>query len=136
MKLGRAHLSQQQQRIVDEIQRVARELDTMRLSQRQFDRHHQIGGVSTAGYQFGSWNRAVRAAGLEPMPSGQSRVKPQLTDDELLIDILRVQRDLARSPSEREMAAAGRYSLKPYKRRWGSFAAAKRVAYQTLGKPE
>jgi hypothetical protein len=123
-------LTERQQRVIAEIQRIARMLDVRRLSQSDFDKHHQLGCVSTAGYQFGSWNRAVRAAGLEPFDSGQSNRGPKIADDELLDEIVRLHRQLGKPPSEREMARFGQYSPKPYKDRWGSWTAAREAAYQ------
>jgi hypothetical protein len=125
-----------QQRVIAEIQRVAAMLGVDRLSQRDFDKHHQLAGLTTAGYQFGSWNRAVRAAGLEPYEPGGNNQGPKLDDDELLQEIIRVHRQLAKPPSEREMARFGQYSPKPYKARWGSWVAARDAAYARFGVPE
>ena len=129
-----AHLSDEQRRIVREIRRIADKLASKTLSQSQFDEHHQLGGVTTAGLQFGSWNEAIVAAGLEPIPAHAGAV-PQYTDRELLEDILRVHEELGDEPSERKMSARSRYSLKPYKDRWGSLAKAREAAYALLGRP-
>jgi hypothetical protein len=123
-------LNEAQQRMVSEIRRVAAELGVMSLSQSQFDQHHQLGGVSTAGYQFGSWNEAVVAAGLEPIPPGCSNPEPRYSDAELLEEIIRLHREFGKPPSERLLAAKGRFSPKPYRERWGSFAKAKEAAYE------
>ena len=124
-----------QSRIVREIKRIAAKLGTKSLSQRQFDEHHELGGVTTAGNQFGSWNEAVQAAGLEPISStvGSS---PRFTDDDLLSEIIRVHRDIGEEPSMRKMEAKGRISLKPYVDRWGTFSRAKGAAYERFGRPE
>ena len=129
-------LTDRQQRVVAEIQRVAAMLGVDRLSQRDFDKYHQLAGLSTAGYQFGSWNRAVLAAGLEPYESGGSNQGPRLADDELLQEIIRVHQQVGKPPSEREIARFGRYSPKPYKARWGSWVAAREAAYARFGAPE
>lgn len=123
----------EQQRIVAEIRRVADALQTDTLSQDQFDEHHQLGGVSTAGYQFGSWNAAVTAAGLKAYDGSRPR---EYSDEELLADIIRVHRQLSAPPSERKLASLGRYSLKPYKARWGSITKARDAAYKRFGDPE
>ncbi len=131
-----AGYTDRQQRVIAEIQRAATMLGVDRLSQRDFDKHHQLAGLSTAGYQFGSWNRAVRAAGLEPYESGFSNQGPKLADDELLQEIIRVHRQVGKLPSMREMARFGRYSPQPYKARWGSWVAARDAAYARFGAPE
>lgn len=129
-------LSAEQQRVVEEIRRVAATLNVTRLSQRQFDAHHRLSGVSTAGYQFGSWNEAVLAAGLEPNPAGGAGLaEPKLTEEHLLQEIIRVHRELGTAPSERKMAKLGLYSLKPYKDRWRTFSQAREAAYQRFGRP-
>jgi hypothetical protein len=128
-------LSERQWRVVAEIQRVAAMLGVDRLSQRQFDASHEIAGLTTAGYQFGSWNRAVKAAGLEPYEPGASNQQAKLSDDDLLEEIVRLHRELGKTPSERELARFGQYSPKPYKARWGSWVAAKEAAYAKFGKP-
>jgi hypothetical protein len=127
--------TERQQRVIAEIQRVAQMLGVERLSQREFDKHHQLAGLSTAGYQFGSWNRAVRAAGLEPYPAGASNTAPKLTDEELLAEIVRLHRELGKQPSEREIGRFGLYSPRPYKARWKSWIAARQAAYDRFGVP-
>ncbi len=117
-----------QQRVIHEIRRIASELGVDRLSSNEFDRLHRIAGVTTAGYQFGSWNEAVKAAGLEPYPIGSSNVGPKISDEELLLDLLRLEAEQGSRPSERKVAAFGQYSPKPYKDRWKSIANAFKVA--------
>src|SRR5438270_458967 len=75
-------LTEAQRRVVIEIQRVAAELGVDRLSQNDFDRHHRLACVTTAGYQFGSWNEAVKAAGLDPIPPGMSNRGSKISDEE------------------------------------------------------
>ncbi len=130
-----AVLTPKQLRVVEEIQRVAQSLGVDRLSQREFDRHHKLAGCSTAGYQFGSWNRAVQAAGLEPYEAGKGNAGPKLSDTELLEEIIRLHAELGKEPSETEMARFGTYSPQPYKR-WGGWSAAKIAAYERFGRPD
>jgi hypothetical protein len=131
-----AGLTPEQARIVAEIRRVASALGVTSLSQNDFDEHHRLGGVTTAGYQFGSWNEAVQAAGLEPYVSGTGRPKTRISDDVLLEDIIRVHRMIGAEPSERRMSNLGVFSLKPFKARWGSLAAARQAAYARFGRPD
>lgn len=126
-----------QQRIIEEIKRVAQSLGGLgRLSQREFDENHDLGGVTTAGELFGSWNEAVVAAGLEPNPSHGREGEQHFTDDELLSEIIRVHRELGREPSERKMASRANYSLAPYRDRWGTLATAREAAYKRYGRPD
>lgn len=123
-------------RIVKEIQRVAKLLGVDRLSRREFDEHHELGGASTAGNLFGSWNLAVKAAGLQPYPTGGSSTGPKINDDELLREIIRIHVELGKTPSERNMNAFGKFSIKPYRSRWGTFVDARKAAYLKYGKPD
>lgn len=107
-------------------------LDSNSLSQSQFDAHHELGGVTTAGMQFGSWNEAVEAAGLEPNPAGGGGHR-KYSDQELLAEIIRIHIEVGAEPSERKFASLGRFSLKPYKVRWSGFAQAKAAAYEMFG---
>jgi len=133
---GTEDLTPAQIRIVQEIRRVAQRLgDVRRLSQREFDEHHELGGVTTAGHQFGSWNEAVRAAGLEPYPSRGRLPEPRYTSEELLAEIIRVHRLRGTPPTERWMAKLSKYSLAPYRDRWGKFSTARDAAYARFGRP-
>jgi len=95
-----------------------------------------LGGVTTAGELFGSWNEAVIAAGLEPNPSRGREGEQHFTDDELLSEIIRVHRALGREPTERKMASRANYSLAPYRDRWGTLAKAREAAYRKFGRPD
>ena len=110
--------------VIREIRRIANMLGKRTLSQREFDEHHQLAGVSTAGYQFGSWNDAVVAAGLEPTPPGGAGRGPKISDEELLEELVRLRAELGAFPSLRKLAKFGRFSEKPYRDRWGSLKAA------------
>jgi hypothetical protein len=120
--------TERQRELIAEIQRVARQLGVDRLSQREFDRHHSLASVTTVGHHFGSWNEAVVAAGLKPNPQGGSSREAALDADVLLQDILRVRDTLGELPSERRMSRFGKYSLSPYRDRWGTFKKARDAA--------
>lgn len=120
--------------IIAEIRRVASKLSTQRLTRSDFARNSKISS-STISNLFGSWNRAVEAAGLKPTTDW---VPPHKTipDGELMAEMIRLTKELGKPPSDREMQALGKYSAKPYVKRWGSFAKGRNVAYQKLGFPE
>jgi len=134
-ELNDSELTERQCRVIEEIQRVARTLGVERLSKRAFDEHHQLTGLTSASYHFGSWNAAVRAAGLQPYEAGQGNLGPKLSDEELLQEIVLLQESLGKRPSEYDMARHGRFSPKPYKDRWGSWVKAREAAYRHFGLP-
>lgn len=128
--------SPEQERLITEIKRIAQKLHLNSLSKRDFDQHHQLGGVTTARYSFGSWNEAIVAAGLIPNPPGASNRDKEITDEELLREIIRLHEAIGRVPSEAKLSAIGRYSLTPYRDRWGTFNKAREAAYDLFGKPQ
>lgn len=93
-------------------------------------------GANTVVNSFGSWNEAIESAGLTPIPQGPSVSKPKYSDEELLLEIIRITEELGKPPTIATMNAFGRFSDEPYRRRWGSFQAACQVAYVTYGYPE
>jgi hypothetical protein len=135
MSANESEFSPEQKRIIQEIRRIADNLRVDSLSQDEFDRHHALGGVTTARYQFGSWNEAVVAAGLIPHPPDGTDRTGYLTDDELLNEIIRLHRLLGKPPTEAKLSALGKYSLKPYRARWGTFSKAREIAYTVHGQP-
>jgi hypothetical protein len=79
-------------------------------------RGRREGSLSDITYLFGSWNAAVRAAGLRPNPPAKS-ARRRLTDEALLAEIQRVAGTVGGPPSERAFARHARLSLAPYKDR-------------------
>jgi hypothetical protein len=65
---------------------------------------------------FGSWDDALREAGLDPGKSSQ-----KIPDHELLAELQRLYSDLGRSPTCEDMRDHGAYSDTLYKNRFGSW---------------
>ena len=136
--------------IVEELQRVAGLLNSKCVSRSTFDRH---GTISSAAMEasFGSWNEAIVAAGLTPLPPGGlpkveqrrlERLAARLTgvptsdpvsDDELLDELMKVAKQLGRRPSGNQVDAKGKYGRHLYLRRWGSMTAAFKAAEKRKG---
>jgi hypothetical protein len=129
-------ISAKREEIVEEIQRVARLLRVQRLSQKEFDRHRQKFCAATAAYQFGTWNKAVKSAGLEPYLPSHGEVHNKLEDSELLLEIIALHELLGKKPSSNDMACHGKYSPRPYADRWGSWTRARSAAYEKYGEPK
>lgn len=124
------------QTIITELRRIAEVLSSRHVTQRQFRDNSRI-SMSTVRYTFGSWNEAVKAAGLDPIPSsGLPELKKHaLPDGVYLQEIMRLTRELGKKPTDSQMNAKGQYSIKPYRDRWGSLNRACQVAYATYGFP-
>ena len=131
--------------IIDELQRVARLLNRRSVSRSAFQKHATLSSA-VVEETFGSWNEAIVAAGLLPLPQGglpraeQRRLERvanpstagydsgRIPDQELLSELLRLAKELGRRPSGNQIAAKGRYHPTVYQRRWGSVAAAYELA--------
>jgi len=128
---------------VGDLKRVATELKARSLSRSLYEQHGTIASA-TIEATFGSWNEAVVAAGLIPLPQGGlpktearrqerlNRVASQpigeVSDSELLDDLCRLAKEIGRRPSGNQIAAKGKYGRDIYQRRWGSVAKAYEVA--------
>ncbi len=124
------------QDIIAELRRVAEKLQTSNLSGTQFAKHGRI-SITTVRNNFGTWNKAIESAGLNatlPGPSPDSHQR-KFSDDELLQEIIGLTKELGKEPSATEMAASGRHSQTLYRKRWGTFAKARQVAYARFGFP-
>lgn len=121
-------------RILDEIRRVANLLRKDSISIREFTQNSRV-SESTVSNTFGSWNRAIDAAGLKPNLPGVSEAmkRTKISEDELLAEINRLTDELGKPPSAGEMNAFGRFSDDPYRRTWGSFAKARAIAMALRG---
>ena len=120
--------------LIADIQRAAQLLDVKSLSRSAYEKHGSF-SAKTAEANFGSWNEAVEAAGLIPLPSGGLSLKDQrelqkgarsdkVSDDELLKELFALGEKLGRRPSGNQLDAKGKYSSAFYVKRWGSVAAA------------
>jgi hypothetical protein len=118
------------------LKRVAELLGSKSLSRGIYQKHGRLSSA-TAEKTFGSWNEAVSAAGLVPLPSGGLSEKDQRnlvgatgrpSDAELLDALVALTKELGRRPSGNQLTAKGKYSAAYYIKRWGSVAAAYEAA--------
>lgn len=77
---------------------------------------------STYQDQFGSWNNALREAGLQPTK------RQGIDEDDLLSELNRLSNELGRSPTTGDMDELGEFSTPPYFDRFGSWYAALEAA--------
>jgi hypothetical protein len=135
--------------VIAELRRVAKSLDIDCLSRGTFQQHSTM---SSSGVErtFGSWNEAIAAAGLKALPPGgmpRDEIRRmerldnpppnlhngQVSDDELLEDLIRLARELGRRPSGNQIAAKGKFDPTVYKKRWVTVAAAYAEAKKKFG---
>jgi hypothetical protein len=125
------------QTIIDELRRVAAKLGTTTVTRRNFTEHGQI-SYSTVRYYFRSWRQALESAGLatNPLAPPPEWRQQKLSDEELLQEIVRLTKELGRKPTIDAMNARGRFSVTPYRKRWGSLENACQAAYAKYGFPD
>ena len=76
--------------------------------------------VSAVRYYFGSLGAALSAAGLRRRDATEWRYRgPTLSDTELFASVLEVETQLGHLPGYSEYEAHGRYSTRPFRKRFG-----------------
>lgn len=119
--------------VIVELQRVAALLQTDSLAMSQFAQYGNISLTTIARY-FGSWNKAVQAAGLETK-GAYGGYEKKLSDEELLRSIIDLTIKLGKKPTQAEMEAFGGFSIGAFRTRWGTFSNALQAAYAQYGFP-
>lgn len=123
------------QRILQEIKRVAQLTAPMALSKRSFLSQSSL-KESYIRYHFGTWNDALEAAGFQPNAAGiRISGNASIPDDELLAEIGEVWKKCGRRPTIDLMNSQGKFSKKPYVKRWGTFSQAIEAFVQKFGEP-
>lgn len=114
--------------ILAELKRVAEKLGVNTLKREEFEQNTTIPN-DTIRFYLGSWDRALKDAGLGPEANTENKNKrePQ-SDDELLSDLLRIYKETGLPPTEALVNSMGRYEYRHYTVRWKSLAAALNLA--------
>jgi len=98
--------------IIDEIKRVAKYLKTTGLKKKDFIKNTMI-PVSTINFYISSWPDALKEAGLEG-----GKVIEEVTDRDLLKDLLRIEDEFGETPTYALIEKNGKYSKEDYERKW------------------
>ncbi|MCD2205143.1 homing endonuclease associated repeat-containing protein [Halobacterium sp. KA-6] len=83
--------------------------------------------AKTYADRFGSWNEALKTAGLET-GTNEPNGRPAIPKDELLADLKSVSETVGEAPSERCYNDHGEYSVKTYCKRFGGWNSALQAA--------
>lgn len=98
-----------------DLKRVSAELNNKKITQRLYGEHGRY-DVTTASRRFGTWNKALEAAGLS-----KSNVH-NVTDEELYSNILNIWEHLGRQPRRSDLTSnISKYSQSPYNRRFSTW---------------
>jgi hypothetical protein len=116
--------------LLADIRRVARLLDKDWVSRAEFQRHGTV-GVKRVMRSFGTWNKAVMAAGLAPLEQGRgaTRTRKVQGPEDIINEIKRVARLLDKpSVSLKEFERNATFSVRPIWRVFGTWSAAVKAA--------
>lgn len=109
--------------IIQTLQNVAANLGRTVLSTRDVSAHISMSSIN---YYFGNLGNALKAAGLDgnkPGPTDALR-QNRLTDDDLFISLLEVEKEIGHNPSLSEYRAnGGKLSDQPFRKRFGKWDA-------------
>ena len=108
------------EQIIEEMRRIAAGLGGA-LSEKDFEQRSTI-PLTTLRFHLGSWQRAMKEAGLIPGAKAPE-IKPK-SDDELLLELIRLNKDSGELPTPALIEAKGKYKTHHYIKRWKSIAEA------------
>jgi hypothetical protein len=115
--------------IIEEMRRVAANLAKKSLTRKDFGKHSKI-SASSVRYHFGTWNDAIKEAGLIPVDTIEI-IRPKFVEDDvLLLDLIRLYNEYGKEPTQSLINAKGKYSEKPYRTRWKNIRKAFLIAKQ------
>lgn len=107
------------QDLLAELRRLADEIDAVPTRADVNARSKYSSGAYTS--HFGTWNKAVEAAGLDPRPPGANTTNGTYSRDELIAMLRDMAATLGRAPSASEMRDFGPVSAAVYFRRFGEW---------------
>lgn len=108
------------EQIIEEIKRIAVTLGG-KITEKDFQARSTI-PLTTLRFHLGSWQRALKEAGLSSVGKIQE-TKPK-NDDELLLDLIRLNEDSGEVPTPALIERKGLFNTRHYKERWKSIAEA------------
>ena len=116
--------------IIREIKRVAEKLNDTDLNQKDFELNSTI-PLETVKYYLGSWEQALRQAGVavsaytESRESGKSEKadkKKVANEDALLLDLIRIYESTGETPTALSVDTDGKYGEHVYRKYWKSLS--------------
>jgi hypothetical protein len=106
------------ERIIEEMKRIAASMGGA-LSAKDFEQRSTI-PLSTLRFHLGSWQRALKEAGLKSVEK-TPETKPK-SNDELLLELIRLYKDSGELPTPALIEAKSKYKAHHYTNRWKSIA--------------
>lgn len=110
--------------IIAEIKRVAEKLGVQTLKRHEFEQNTTIPST-TLSYHLGSWNRALKEAGLHSEDSAEFKSgQTPKNDDELLLELLRIHQETGETPTKALIDSKSKFEYRHYGARWKSLGEA------------
>jgi hypothetical protein len=110
--------------IIAEIKRVAEKLGVQTLKRHEFEQNTTI-PATTLTYHLGSWNRALKEAGLHSEDSAEFKSgQTPRDDDELLLELLRIHQETGETPTRALIESKSKFEYRHYGARWKSIGEA------------
>lgn len=102
------------QQIIEEIKSIAIKLGVKSLKRKEFSRNSRI-STGSVRYHFGTWNNAIKEAGLTPIDSKDilSFHRKTINDEDLLLDLIHLYNQFGKEPTEDLINSKGKYSVRP-----------------------
>ncbi len=102
--------------LIKDLQRIAKKINSDTVTAAAYDEMGNY-GVTTFRRKFGTWNKALEAAGLKVV------LNLNVPEEELFENLAEVWQQLGRQPVGRdvEKSSGSRYSLGTYEKRFGSW---------------
>ncbi len=112
--------SHSKESIIQILQNLAKRMNKESLTKQ--DVKHEL-PLSSVNYHFGSLGNALEAAGLKRRLPGENLKEHLnvLSEDDLFLSILEVERNLGHEPGNNEYISSGKYSNRPFKKRFGKW---------------
>ena len=129
LPVGKYVFSLSNEELLEKLRQKAREIGDMP-SIREIEEDPDIPNEKTFAYRFGSYNKAVEAAGLKPNKRGASNNFRSIKTNEELLDQLRQKaNELGKTPSVKDIASdPSMMSPATYTKRFGSYSNAVELA--------
>lgn len=110
------------EKIRNEIRKLAKHLGKTP-TMREFKRNKTDITLNRIIYFYGSWNEAIKDAGLKPTPEPNSPLFPRyrILKQELIDEFIKVANEVNGIPGKNTFAARAKFSYRPYKSNFGSW---------------
>lgn len=106
-----SHYNISKEELIEDIKRTSEEFEKV-VTKEEYRKRGEF-GPDVCSKKFGSWNKALRKAGYEPV------MEKGIEKDKLISEIIRLAEEIGKKPTSKDMEDKGEYSLKAYTTHFG-----------------